>query len=176
MSEGDEKDLRHFFDEGHPLVVMAPGARSHLKRWPAARFSEVADRLIQEKQVQVVLVGEEAERPIAQEVAASMRHPVVDLCGRTTLAELAALLKRAALVVTNDSACLHAADAMGAPTVAIFGPTDERKYGPRNVASVVVRRSLVCAPCELALCPYNHECMQWLTTDEVYTAAERILS
>jgi heptosyltransferase-2 len=79
------------------------------------------------------------------------------------------------MVITNDSALLHAAQAMGTPTVAIFGPTDERKYGPRLPHSVVVRRNLICAPCERALCPYNHECMRFLEADEVYEAAVRCL-
>ncbi len=152
-------------------VVMVPGARSHLKRWPAPRFAEVADRLIREIPAQILLVGEESERPIAQEVASAMRGRATDLVGQTSLRQLAALLARTALVITNDSAGLHAADLMGVPTVAIFGPTDERKYGPRGPRSRVARLPLICAPCERALCPYGHECMQWLPAEPVVQAA-----
>lgn len=158
------------------MVVMAPGARSHLKRWPADRFAAVADRLIAEEKVQVVLVGDSEERSITETVRKKMKHPALDLAGRTTIRQLAALLSRASLVITNDSACLHAAEAMEIPTVAIFGPTDEAKYGPRLDRSIVVRRNLVCAPCERALCPYGHECMTGLEVDEVVQAAIKILN
>lgn len=167
---GDQK-----LEAGRRKVVMAPGSRSHLKRWPADRFALVADRLIDRLEVQVLFVGDEEDRPVVQAVLKSMRHRAADLSGKTTLHELFSLLKKVDLVVTNDSACLHAAEAMGAPTVAIFGPTDEAKYGPRNSRSAVVRRKLVCAPCERALCPYGHECMQSLGVEEVYEAVVQIL-
>lgn len=157
------------------VVVIAPGARSHLKRWPAERFAAVADRLIAEEKVRIVLVGDSEERFITEAVRKKMGHPALDLSGRTTIRELAALLAQADLVITNDSACLHAAEAMERPTVAIFGPTDERKYGPQLPGSAVVRRHLICAPCEQALCPYRHECMNELEVEEVYEAVVRVL-
>ena len=84
-------------------------------------------------------------------------------------------LQRAALVLSNDSASLHLASAVGAPTVAVFGPTDERKYGPTAPRSRVVRRRLFCSPCEQALCRFSHECMRFIGADEVYDAAKRLL-
>ncbi len=159
-----------------PVVVMAPGAKSHLKRWAPERFAAVADRLIAEENAQVLLVGGGEDRPVAELVLRAMKQPATDLTGRTTLRQLAALLAQTQLAITNDSACLHAAEAMGVPTVAIFGPTDEKKYGPRNPRSAVARLSLVCAPCELALCPYNHECMTMLQPHDVLSAALKILA
>ena len=172
----EETELAGRIRPDQPVVVIVPGARSHLKRWPADRFAQVADRLARDHSAQIVLVGEQSERPISEEVRRRMNQPAVDLTGRTTIRLLAALLARARLVITNDNACLHAAGIMGVPTVAIFGPTDERKYGPRAPGSAVVRRHLVCAPCERALCPYGHECMAWIEPEEVYRAAAGILS
>lgn len=171
----DQMKAKVWIQTGRPIVLMVPGARSHLKRWSSEGFAQVADRLIQRHGVQVILVGEESERPIAEKVKRAMSQPATDLTGRTTIRELMALLANAHLMITNDSACLHAAELMGVPSVAIFGPTDEKKYGPRNPRSRVIRRQLVCAPCELALCPYGHECMKWVTADEVYSAASKIL-
>ena len=158
-----------------PVVVMAPGSRSHLKRWPADRFAAVADQLAQREKAQIIFVGDQEERLIVHAVRAAMRSPAKDLSGRTTIRQLAALLAKSDLVITNDSACLHAAEAMGTPAVAIFGPTDEKKYGPRNPRSAVVRLPLICAPCERALCPYNHECMNWLPAEQVLSAAKKVL-
>jgi heptosyltransferase-2 len=164
-----------WLEPGKRVVVIAPGARSHLKRWTIGGLAWVADRLIREQNAQVLLVGESAERSIASEVCRTMREHALDLTGHTTWPQLAALLARAELIITHDSACLHAAWLMGVPMVALFGPTDEKRYGPRHPRSVVVRRHLVCAPCGLAQCPYRHECMEWITPEEVYQAAVQML-
>ncbi|MBI3615067.1 MAG: glycosyltransferase family 9 protein [Candidatus Omnitrophica bacterium] len=171
----EERFVGEQLGSDRPVVVMAPGSRSHLKRWPAQRFAAVADRLVEEQQAQIIFVGDQEERPIVDSVLSAMKSPTKDLTGRTSLRQLAALLAKSDLLITNDSACLHAGQVMGTPTVAIFGPTDEKKYGPRNPNSVVVRKQLVCAPCERALCPYGHECMNWLDSDEVFSAAVKIL-
>ena len=176
LGQEDERFFSKWIEPGQRVVVMAPGSRSHLKRWPAQRFASVADQLIAQEQVQIVLVGAPEDRPISEEIHSCTRNRLLDLTGQTTIRQTAALLARAQMLITNDSACLHAAEAMGTPTVAIFGPTDEKKYGPRNPRSIVVRRQLVCAPCERALCPYHHECLQQLAVGEVYAAAARILA
>jgi ADP-heptose:LPS heptosyltransferase len=92
-----------------------------------------------------------------------------------TLPQLAALMQRAGLVLTNDSASLHLACAVGAPVLALFGPTDPRKYGPTGPRDRVLQRRLFCVPCEQALCRFNHECMRFITPDEVYEAARQLL-
>lgn len=158
-----------------PLLVVAPGSRSHLKRWPAERFAGVCDALIAGQGARVVVVGDGEDAPIAQSLIRAMRHPALDLAGRTTLRQLAALVRRARLVLTNDNAVLHLAGAMATPVVAVFGPTDPVKYGPTGPGDAVVRLGLVCSPCERALCPYGHECLQWLPAREVLAAARAVL-
>lgn len=160
---------------GLPLVAVAPGARSHLKRWAVEGFAAVCDALMAEDGVQVLLVGDAEDRAIAEQVIQRMRQSPMDLTGRTTLRQLAAVVRRAALVLTNDSACLHLATAVGTPVVALFGPTDPVKYGPTGPADRVVRLGLVCSPCERALCPYGHECMQWLPVRDVLNAVRSVL-
>ena len=161
---------------GRRLVVMCPGARSHIKRWMAEGFARVADRLIAEQQVQVVLSGEPDEQSVIEEIQAFMRRQAPHLLGLVTIRQLAAVMERAALVITNDSASLHAASVAGAPTVAIFGPTDAARYGPTAPQRRVVRRRLFCAPCEQALCRFNHECMRFISPDDVYQAACELLN
>ena len=158
------------------IVVIVPGAKSHLKRWSPKKFAEVADRLAAEQRMKILLVGGPEDKPEADAVRRAMQQPALDLAGQTSLRQLAALLSNAELVITNDTANLHAAQAMRVPTLAIFGPTDEKKYGPRHPNSAVVRKNLVCSPCEKALCAYNHECMEWITADEVYSSALKLLN
>jgi ADP-heptose:LPS heptosyltransferase len=162
-------------DTKKPLIVIASGARSHTKRWYADRFAQVADRVIEAHGVEVVLTGEPEEAPIVHEVLGAMRHRAHSAVSLTTLRQLAALMERAALVITNDSASLHVAGAVGAPVVALFGPTDWRKYGPTGPRDRVIRRRLFCAPCEQALCRFSHECMRFISVDEVVQAASAIL-
>ena len=158
-----------------PIVIICPGARSHIKRWPAERFAQVADRLIEEQRVEVLFSGEPDEGPIIKEILAAMRQRGHSAVGSVTIRQLGALMEHARLVITNDSASLHMACAVGVPVLAIFGPTDERKYGPTGPQDRVVRRRLFCAPCEQALCRFSHECMRFIPAEEVYAAAVELL-
>ena len=179
LEPNDTIEIIHFVGGGSParaLVIISPGARSDIKRWSVAGFARVAERLIAEAGAQVILSGEPAEEPIVQEVAGLMRHRALSAVGLTTIRQLGVLMQRAQLVIANDSAALHLASLLGVPTAAIFGPTDERKYGPTAPQRQTLRRRLVCAPCERALCPYRHECMALIHPDEVYESAARIVS
>lgn len=157
-------------------IAIAPGARSHLKRWTASGYAEVINRLSSQHDAAIFVIGDQEDRAVVEEIQRDLQHPVINLCGQTTLRQLAALLQRCHLVITNDSAPLHLACAVGTPVVAIFGPTDERKYGPSHASDRVVRKSLHCTPCETALCRYRHECMRWLSVDEVMHTVEEALS
>ncbi len=161
--------------QGQRLIVICPGARSHIKRWSAEGFAAVADRLIHEADAEVVFAGEPDEAPLINDIRAAMHRPAHSAAGHTTIRQLAALMQRARLVITNDSAALHVAGAVGTPILAIFGPTDPRKYGPTGARDRVIQRQLFCVPCEQALCRFHHECMRFISPEEVYRAAEQIL-
>jgi len=177
------KDLAHVeslrrrwaLDPARRLVVVCPGARSHIKRWTAEGFAGVADRLIAEDHADIVFCGEPEEKAIIEEISGLMRQRAHSAVGLTTVRQVAALMRGADLVITNDSASLHAASAMDVPTVAIFGPTHAGKYGPTAARQRVVRRQLFCSPCEQAQCRFNHECMRFIAPDEVHAAARALL-
>jgi len=158
-----------------PMVILCPGARSHIKRWYADRFAALADRLITDVDAEVVFTGEPGEAPIVTEILGAMRHRAHNAVGRLTLRQLAALMQGASLVVTNDSASLHIAASVGAPILALFGPTDPRKYGPTGARDRVIRRQLFCSPCESATCRFQHECLRFISVDEVYEMARQML-
>jgi len=167
--------LRQWHINSRSLVAMAPGARSHIKRWRADGFAAVADRLAADQQAAVVFTGEAEEQPVINDIIARMRTTPLSVVGQTTLPELGALLRRCAALLTNDSATLHLAGLVGTPTIAIFGPTDPRKYGPRGPRDLVLQRQLDCVPCEAAQCRYQHECMRFLEPYEVYGAVVGLL-
>jgi len=175
LSHADHLWKRWRLEQGKPLVIICPGARSHIKRWTAEGFARVAERLMAEAGAQVVFSGEPDEEPVIEEVLQRMDRRAHSAVGLTTIRQLGALMSRAQLVVTNDSASLHLASTLRVPTVAIFGPTDAAKYGPTSPSSRTVRRRLFCAPCERPLCRFDHECMRFISPEEVYRAAEELL-
>ena len=162
--------------DGRRVVMICPGARSHIKRWTTAGFASVADRLIADARAEVIFSGELSEQPIIDEILGLMRHRAHSTAGLTTIRQLGLLMQRTHLVITNDSAALHLASSLQVPTVAIFGPTDAAKYGPTTAQHRTIRRRLFCAPCEQALCRFSHECMRFIGPNEVFDAATQLLT
>lgn len=159
-------------------IGLNPGAAfGAAKRWPAARFAAVGDALAARTGVQVAVLGAASERPLADEVAAGMRHPVRVLAGQTRLSELAGVLARLELLVTNDSGPMHVASALGTAVVAVFGPTDERETAPAGPARTRIARVPVpCAPCGLRACPIDHACMRRVEAERVASLALELLA
>ena len=157
------------------LVTISPGSKSLIKKWNFKSFVRLCDRLSDELGMAIVMVGDESDRPLVNEIESSSKNKIYNLAGRTSIIELAYLIRRSRLLVTNDSAPLHLGSAMETRVLAIFGPTDPRKYGPLGSQNKVIKKDLHCSPCELAQCRFNHECMKSITADEVFEAAKEML-
>jgi heptosyltransferase-2 len=163
-------------DSDQRLVVAAVGSKSDIKKWPAGHFAQLLDRLSFEQSCRIVLIGDKQDGADAQKVKHLMISSAQDCTGQTDWSALISLIEGASLVVTNDSAPLHIADSLQVPTLAIFGPTDPVKYGPRSPVGTAVTRKIFCSPCETAQCRYNHECLKELRPDEVYGKALELLN
>jgi len=143
------------------VAVVAPGTVWETKQWRADAFAEAARSLLQQK-LAVVLIGSDNERGLCEEIA-KLAPGIVNLAGETSLSELAALIARAAICVTNDSGPMHLAVALGRPVIGVFGPTDPVWAGPYRHPDSVVRAGVSCSPCylrRLSECPNGHACMQ----------------
>ncbi len=161
---------------GRPLVVMAPSAVWETKRWHGEKFAEVA-RHFMERGYAAILVGARREHDACAAVA-QLAPGAVNLAGQTTLSELAALMSRAAICVTNDSGPMHLAVAVDRPVVSIFGPTEATWTGPYRRAAAVVRAHPRCAPCylrRLSACQYDHACMRDVSASAVIERLEMLL-
>jgi len=171
-----------FLPDGR-FIVAAPGSKSDIKKWPAEKYAELLARLATEQDCSVVLVGDKHDVADAEKVkdhlssfvGARRAVPLHDLTGRTDFHELVSIIQKASLVITNDSAPLHIADALKVPALAIFGPTDPRKYGPRRAGSAALSKRLFCQPCEKAQCRYGHECLKELEVPEVHAKALQVM-
>ena len=154
--------------EGRPLIGMNPGATYGLaKCWYPDRFGELGKRLVERWQASIFLFGKEEERPIAHEIQRHLGTKGIDLTGKTSLLQLAALLERCSLLVTNDTGTMHAAAAVGIPVVALFGSTPPHITGPWGDGHAVVKKDVACSPCWKRVCPTDHRCMELITVDEV---------
>lgn len=159
------------------FVVVSAGARSAIKRWPRERYAELLRRIIREFGVRVVLLGDRDDAAVNGYLAAQCGSAVVDATGRTTFACAAALLERARLLITNDSANLHLASYLNVPVIGIFGPTDDAKYGPWSRQSATVKKEIFCRPCCKAQCRFNTlACMQLVSVEDVLLPVRRFLS
>ena len=165
------------FDKNRPIVAISPGAKSEIKRWSKEGYAELTDRLIRQLDTQVIMIGDSADSVLIKEIIIPLKNnDIIDLSGRTTLCQLASLLKRCDLLITNDSAPLHLAGAVGTKVLAIFGPTDPKAYGPTGSEDRVARKELHCSPCGKAQCEFERECMGYIKVDEVFKIAKEMIS
>ncbi len=157
------------------LVVIAPGARSQVKCWSKENFSRLIRVLIKDG-MRVVLVGDDLDRPVCDYLAQGNGGQLIDLCGQTSLGQLSALLQKARLLITNDSAVMHLASYLNLPVVAIFGPTSEEKYGPWSLNSATVKKEVFCRPCEKAQCRFGHlKCLTAINPPDVFRQVKAVL-
>jgi heptosyltransferase-1 len=157
---------------GTSWVALNVTARWPTKRWPAASFAEVADRLRQEGCGAVVMIGGPDERADVAAVRGMMKTPAIDLAGATTVGLLPALLSRASLLISNDSGPMHVAAAVGTPVVALFGPTSVARTGPYGLGHRVLTTELSCRPCLSRTCqnPVQLECLTRISPEQVFAA------
>jgi len=159
-----------------PLALITPGTVWETKHWLAENFAAVGRHFLQIGW-DVVLAGAPRDREACAAVARDC-DGAIDLCGKTSLPELAALVRRSGICITNDSGPMHLAAALGTPLVAIFGPTDPVWVGPYGHPRSVVRVGLPCSPCylrKLRECPYDHACMKKVSAETVIERAHEIL-
>ena len=156
-----------------PYLLLHPGASAEARRYPPERFAAVA-RLLGERGWQVLVTGVEREMALLASIAE--RAPgAAYLVGRTTLAEYAALVERADLVITNNTLPMHLADALDTPVVVLFSGTDiEEAWRPRKAPARLLRRPTPCYPCYLFKCPIGQPCLD-IPPEEVVAAAMELL-
>ena len=169
------------------LIGVIPGAggswgpQAYIKHWPADNFARLTDKIIENYKATVIIMGDFSETRIAKRIKSISQQRIVDLVGRTTLGELAALFKRCKLIVTNDGGPLHMAVALGIKTVSIFGPVSEKVYGPYPISqsNLVVKNDIECRPCyrnfRMPDCKRQRQCLSSLSVEEVFAAVRRLL-
>jgi heptosyltransferase-2 len=178
----DEEALSRWSDTaGIPLpsgaLALAPGSRASARRWFPERFAALADAA--DEFPAVVLLGAPDDVPWATAVTQRSRRPLINLCGRTPLPVLGSLLARCAALVTNESGLMHAAWAIGTPTVVVAGPSNPRLTSPFGErVRVLQHREIPCVPCVRNECfraGADHlACLKTISTGEALAALREL--
>ena len=169
---------RSIADLQQPFAAVVLGTSWKSKNWHPDGYRDLVKRILADHHLKVVLIGDNSHSALAAKLAASIRSPdIIDLTGRTTLPELVALLKAAAVGVGPDSGPGHLAAATKTPFVTLFGPTSPRRTAPYGCEELVVKSDIDCAPCYRKHCPNgNTECMRSITPDMVMKKVKLALS
>jgi lipopolysaccharide heptosyltransferase II len=164
-------------DRSDTVIAFCPGSiNSRAKRWPAKRYAELGDLIVEKLDAKIVLVGSPGEMDVASEVQQAMKNRPVSLTGKTSLEELMGILSQVDLLITNDTGPAHISAALGQPTLVIFGPTNPLTTSPHGASAQILRKPPDCAPCMLRDCPIDHRCMTAITVEDVFERAITMLN
>jgi len=160
-----------------PFITLFPGASIAERRWGTDRFHHLLLNL-QQIGVRVIVVGGKGEQLAGEQIINGSAG--INLAGRTSLMETAAVIESSALLVTADSGMLHLAAGLNKPTVSLFGPGRYRKWAPAGDKHCVLNKHLSCSPCTTfgttPPCPVEARCMKEITVDEVFNAVTILLT
>jgi lipopolysaccharide heptosyltransferase II len=159
-----------------PFVTIFPGASIPERRWGTDKFAAVAQRL-SANGIAIVVVGGKGEETDGNKIIYGRRG--LNLAGKTSLIEAAAIIEKSSVLLSADSGVLHMGVGLGGPTVSLFGPGIAKKWAPRGNRHIVINRRLPCSPCTkfgyTPKCPINTGCMADITVAEVVAAVEKLL-
>ena len=190
LKDGDRQWVQEFWKKngiltGDLVVGLVPGGGASwgkdavYKRWAPEKYAKLADKIVEKFSAKIILLGDQKETELCRQVKTLMRSSAYLVCGETSVGQFAALLKNCRLNVVNDGGPLHAAVAVGATTVSIFGPVDDLVYGPvRHDNHLVVKKDLACRPCyrrfRMARCSHI-SCLGTIGVEEVFEKVEIFL-
>ena len=158
-----------------PLVVAHVGAYAPSRRYPPQRFAETLDLLIAEQRARVVLTGDSSEVQLVEFVRGAMRSHAYSLAGCLELAELCAVIEAADVLVSNNTAPVHIAAAVGTPVVDLYALTNPQ-HGPWRVPHRMLYRDVPCRYCYKSVCPAgHHDCLAQVTPAEIADAVRGLL-
>ena len=157
--------------------VMGSSPKWPTKRWPAAHYRKLAERIFDRYDARILLFGSPGEAELANEFRDFDPDRVVNLIGKTGIEDLPAFFQKLHFVVSGDTALLHVAAAMHVPIAAIFGPTDPKRHVPPAKKIAVFMRNLPCQPCYSGVCKEKETmgCLAHISVDEVFDTAKRFL-
>lgn len=166
-------------EENSKLLAIHPGASCPSKIWPEVRFVEVADKLIEKYSFQVLIIAGSRDLNLAQNLIKNMKYKAINLVGKTSISQLASVLKRCKLFISNDSGPVHIASAVGTPVISIFGRSQKglgpNRWGPLGKKDKFLHKDIGCIECLAHNCVKRFRCLDAISVDDVVKVAEEVL-
>jgi predicted lipopolysaccharide heptosyltransferase III len=162
---------------GRSLIALHPFSRWRYKEWPTENYIALIKHIGSRYPVHIAITGSADEKGRAAHLVKAARAKAYNLAGKTTIGDLAGVLKKCGLVIGIDSAAIHIAAAVGTPTVTIFGPSAPINWAPRGEQHQIIFKDLPCVPCRQKGCNNSEvsRCLEELSIDEVIPVVERSL-
>ncbi len=155
-----------------PAGGLSWGQNAKYKHWNRKKFAELSDKLIERYKAKIIILASKEEEYICEYVLNCMKHKALSVCGKTSICQFAALCSLCNFVICNDGGPLHVAVSQGTPTISIFGPVDDKVYGPypESKKNYIVKKDLSCRPCyqnfKFNPCS-NRRCLNAISVDDV---------
>ncbi len=156
------------------IIIVSPAAGGRTRRWDKEKFVQLCRRL--SGKYTVILIGRKDDKPLTGYIHANCAGRIFDFAGLTNLFGLTRLLEQSSLTVVCDTGTLQLASYLDIPIVALFGPSDEQRYGPWSSKFRVIAAAVPCRPCREPDCRFNTvKCMQDINVDEVSDLIDALL-
>lgn len=172
----DELLNSQWLSQAQKIVGINIGAskRWQTKRWPLEHLIRLCEEL-ELKDIRVIITGTQEDLPFADMLVNSLKNTkIINACGKTSINELAVLIKKCQVFISADSSPLHVASAVGTPFIALFGPTDYRRHLPPGNNHIMISKDLNCTPCYKTKCR-SKRCMTGIDPREVLEAVGKLL-
>ena len=160
-------------------IAINPGASCASKKWGPDKFAKAGQALVEKYGARIIIVTDNADKAIGNRIAFQMKKGCLDLSGKTSIAELASVLRRVKLFISNDSGPVHIACAVKTPVIAIFGRHDRglspKRWGPTGAHDIVLHKDVGCHECLAHNCAKGFKCLEAVTVEDVLAAADKIL-
>ncbi|MFC2062005.1 glycosyltransferase family 9 protein [Elusimicrobiota bacterium] len=150
-------------------AVINPGAGFYSRRWPLERYKEIVKYLIEKKEIKKIIIsGSIKEIGLGEELKAEYKNSVENMAGKTSVMDVANIVKKSKVLITNDTGLLHIGASLNVPMIAIMGPGDFKRYDPRYISenARILYKGAECAPCEKNKCN-DTICLNSITVEEV---------
>ncbi len=175
LDEAEYKNAEKIIPCKRPYCVIAPGAGYTTKLWETGRWAEVADWIGKNLGLDIIISGSPKEKQYTETIRSEMRGKAANLTGKINLRHLMAVIDRAELVVSVDSAAMHIASAVKTPVAALFGPTNPVMWGPypNGMDNRIIHKIVECQYCKVSNCE-DLICMRAIEVKDVINAVKDI--
>lgn len=181
-----EERIKDIFDKNgispnDPVIVIHPAASCRSRRWALERFAKASDALAEKYGARIVIIsGPGDDKIMGDKVAASMKSGPLNLAGKTSISDIASILRRSKLLISNDSGPVHISCAVGTPVISIFGRKDRgispERWGPVGKRDIALHKDAGCEICLAHNCKRGFKCLDMISVEDVLSAADRILN